>query len=29
MPVAKILVLYGTSEGYTSVIAAHIAETLR
>ena len=23
---ANILVLYGTSEGYTSTIAAHIAE---
>ena len=26
---AKILVLYGTSEGYTSIIAAHIAETAK
>lgn len=26
---AKILVLYGTSEGYTSIIAAHIAETVK
>src|SRR5215217_3288405 len=26
---AKILIIYGTSEGYTSTIAAHIAETVR
>ena len=26
---ARILVLYGTSEGYTSTVAAHIAETAK
>ena len=26
---AKILALYGTSEGYTSIIASHIAETVK
>ena len=26
---AKILILYGTTEGYTSIIAAHIAEMVK